>query len=247
MSAAMQLVESVDCSWNAESVPAPVKIALIGSAPSSIHLAPYADASWKVWACSPGAAPHVKRLDAWFEIHSLSDPHAGFTPDYVAWMAQLPCPVYLTELSGHVPGGALYPIAAMQEKYGRYFFTSSLSWMFALALEQPGIQEIGLWGVDMSATEEYALQRPGCHFFITLARQRGIKITVPLESDLLQPPVQYGFGTASPMYRKLATRKAELTTRLNEAAAKYEHHRNEWNFLKGALDDLEYTMNTWIG
>jgi hypothetical protein len=223
-----------------------VRVALIGSAPSSVALAPYGDPSWTIWGCSPGAAPHVKRVDAWFEIHPLSDPYAGFTPDYIAWMAALGKPVYLAEADSALPGGVIYPRQQMQEKYGQYFFTSSLAWMFALALEQEGVEEIGLWGVDMSATEEYAFQRPGCHYFITLAKQRGIKITVPAVSDLLRAPMQYGFGSASPMYRKLSARKAELTKRVNEAAAQYEHYRNEWNFLKGALDDLDYVMNTWI-
>lgn len=223
-----------------------MKIALIGSAPSSINLAPYGDPAWKIWACSPGAVAHVKRCDVWFELHPVSDQHAGFTPDYLAWMAALPCDLYLTDTDPSLPKGLKYPREAMVEKYGKYFFTSSLSWMFALALEQEGIEEIGLWGVDMSATEEYAFQRPGCHYFITLAKQRGIKVTVPDQSDLLRPPMQYGFSSSSPMYRKLNQRRVEIQGRIDQCAANYEAARNEWNFLKGAMDDLNYTMNTWI-
>ena len=33
----------------------PLKIALVGTAPSSRMLAPYNDPSWKIWGCSPGA------------------------------------------------------------------------------------------------------------------------------------------------------------------------------------------------
>jgi hypothetical protein len=225
--------------------PVPKRIALIGSAPSSVHLAPYGDSSWTIWACSPGAAPYVKRMDAWFEIHPLDDPHAGFTPDYIAWMAALACPVYLTGSTTGIPAAVEYPRSEMVEKYGPYFFTSSLAWMFALALEQKPA-EIGLWGVDMSATEEYGGQRAGCHHFITLARAMGIKVTVPLESDLLRPPMQYGFSSGSAMYRKLTTRRAELQKRVDAAASQYEHFRNEWNFLRGAVDDLNYMLNTWV-
>jgi hypothetical protein len=39
-----------------ERLPATKKIALIGSAPSSVGAAPYADRSWTIWGCSPGAA-----------------------------------------------------------------------------------------------------------------------------------------------------------------------------------------------
>jgi hypothetical protein len=235
----MSAVES-----NVIALTAPKRIALIGSAPSSVDLAPYGDPSWTVWGCSPGAAARAKRVDAWFEIHPLSDAQV-FTADYIEWMARLGKPVYMTGESERIPTAQAYPREEMVQKYGPYFFTSSLSWMFAYAMEQ-NPQEIGLWGVDMSATEEYGYQRAGCHYFITLARARGIQVTVPPESDLLQPPMLYGFGTDSLMYRKLRARKSELEQRVADAATRYENARNEWNFLNGALDDLKYMMQTWV-
>jgi hypothetical protein len=223
--------------------PVPKRIALIGSAPSSVALAPYGDPSWTIWGCSPGAVPYAKRVDAWFEIHPLSQP--DITPDYIAWMAHLGKPVHLIEPAAGIPTSVRYPREEMESKYGRYFFTSSIAWMFALALEQ-GPQEIGLWGVDMSATEEYGYQRAGCHYFIQIAQLRGIKVVIPPESDLAQPPQPYGFVMGNSMYKKLMARRTELQGRVQKAAENYEHYRNEWNFLKGALDDLEYTLNTWV-
>lgn len=220
-----------------------MRIALIGSAPSSVQLAPYADPSWTIWGCSPGASPFVKRVDAWFELHPLSDPCV--TPDYVAFMNATGKQVFLIEPSPAIPNGAAYPKDEMTKEFGEYFFTSSLAWMFALALKQ-NPEEIGMWGVDMSATEEYGYQRAGCHFFIQLAKSRGIKVTVPAESDLLRPPPPYGYIMGTRMYVKLAQRRAELVGRLNNAAAEYEARRNEWNFLKGAVDDLDYMLNTWV-
>lgn len=220
-----------------------MRIALIGSAPSSAHLAPYGDPSWTIWGCSPGSIPFVKRTDVWFEMHPLDLP--DITPDYIQWMAGLGKPVYLIEPDTRIPEGIKYPRDEMVKGYGPFFFTSSLSWMFALAIQQKPT-EIGLWGVDMSATEEYGYQRAGCHYFIMLAQAQGIKITVPAESDLLRPPPLYGYCMGSNMYRKLAARKTELATRETNAAAAYEQHRNEWHFLKGARDNLEYVMNTWM-
>src|SRR5512143_2413950 len=49
--------------------PAPLKVALIGTAPSSRMLAPYNDPSWKIWACSPGNMNAIPKADVWFEIH----------------------------------------------------------------------------------------------------------------------------------------------------------------------------------
>ena len=47
------------------------KIAIIGTAGSSMTLAPFKDESWAIWACSPGAYPHCaqNRSDVWFEPH----------------------------------------------------------------------------------------------------------------------------------------------------------------------------------
>src|SRR5882672_892663 len=47
----------------------PLKVALIGTAPSSRMLSPFNDPSWKIWACSPGNMGIMPRVDAWFEIH----------------------------------------------------------------------------------------------------------------------------------------------------------------------------------
>lgn len=206
-------------------------------------LAPYGDPEWTIWACSPGAAPHARRVDAWFEMHPLSQP--DITPDYVSFMAGLDRPVYLVEASPQIPKGLVYPKDEMLKGYGPYFFTSSLAWMFALAIRQKPT-EIGLWGVDMSATEEYGYQRAGCHYFMMLAQSQGIKITVPAQSDLMRPPAPYGYVMDSPMYQKLTARRAELKGRENQAAAEYEAKRNEWHFLKGAIDDLDYILNTWV-
>jgi hypothetical protein len=232
-----------------------LKIALIGSAPSSIRLAPYDDPSWQIWGCSPGAYAVVKRSDAWFELHRWEPPVIGdaerqvpwFSPEYVQWMALHKGPVYMSDVVAQVPHSVRYPIEKMLEKYGPYFFNSSLSFMMALALEQPGIEEIGLWGVDMSATEEYGYQRAGCHFFITEAARRGIRVTVPPESDLLQPKPIYGAGESTPMMVKLTSRMRELDSRIAAAQQRINQGQQELMFLQGAKDDLTYVIQTWTG
>jgi hypothetical protein len=46
-----------------------MKIAVLGSAPSSVLKAPFGDASWEIWACSPGAYPHLSRITQFWEVH----------------------------------------------------------------------------------------------------------------------------------------------------------------------------------
>ncbi len=231
------------------------RIALMGSAPSSVHLTPF-DTDWLVWGCSPGAYPIAARhrIDAWFELHRYEPPIAGiaekqvpwFTPEYIQWMSQLKCPVWTGGAAPDLPTHQEYPIEHMKDLYGPYFFTSSLSWMFAMALETKGVTEIGLWGVDMAAQEEYGDQRMGCQYFITLARQRGIKITVPPESDLLMPRALYGVGEWSPRMIKLTARRRELEARRNAAQMTMNNAHQEMLFLNGALDNIDYYLKTWM-
>ncbi len=241
-----------------EPPPVALKIALLGSAPSSVKLAPFTDPSWKIWACSPGAYPVIpthfgKRLDAWFELHRWEPPVIGdadkqvpwFSPEYCAWMAKLECPVYMVDHTDDVPNSQAYPVEEMLERFGPYFFTSSLSWMFASALVA-GATEIGLWGVDMSATEEYLQQRAGCHHFITLAKLMGIKVSVPPESDLLLPPMLYGVGESAEKNIKWRARMKELTTRRDAAQARANAAQQEALFVSGAIDDMQYHLNTWM-
>jgi hypothetical protein len=232
-----------------------MKIALVGSAPSSVRLAPFRDPSWTVWACSPGTYPIVEMegAAAFFELHRWEPPVIGrpdqqvpwFSPEYCAWLAKFKGPVYTTEVIPDIKNSTRLPREMLIEKYGPYFWSSSLAWMLALALEQPGIQEIGLWGVDMSAVEEYRYQRPGCHHFLTIAMERGIKVTIPPESDLLQPMPLYGVDEWNPFAVKLLARQRELTARLQSAVQREAQAHEEAVFLRGAMDDLKYMQDTW--
>lgn len=220
-----------------------MRIAICGSAPSSISKAPFEDPTWEIWGCSPGAAPQVRRVNVWFEIHRWNQD--WLTPDYRNFLARVPR-VYMIEPVAELAQSMAYPKAEMLEKYGPYFFTSTPAWMLALAIEQ-NPKEIGIWGIDLAAHGEYAEQKPGCMYFIEIARAKGIKITVPNESDLLRPPPLYGFCEVDPMMQKLLARQAELTTRINNNAAQSDHLVREGMFLKGALDDCNYMLQTWAG
>ena len=224
-----------------------LKICLIGSAPSSVALAPYADPSWTIWACSPGSRPHLKRApDAFFELHLFEPEKEWFSPEYVHFLATLPSPVWMLEPIQEVPTSVAYPKDAMLEEFGPYFFTSSLSWMFALAI-MSGADEIALFGVDMSASEEiYTHQRAGCQFFIHEARKRGIKVTLPHQSDLNQPTPLYGFCEQSPFHQKLLARKAELVGRLNAAKQQIAALSQEATYLQGAAEDVDFVLKTWV-
>ena len=222
-----------------------LKIALIGSAPSSIRLAPYHDPSWQVWGCSPGAYGVVPkgRSNAWWELHKYEPGQPWFSPEYCQFLRDHP-KVMLAEKRPEIPNGETLDVDYLVKKYSGYFFTSSVAWMMAVAIEM-GATKIGLWGVDMAASEEYEAQRAGLHFFAMIARQRGIEVGVPQESDLFRPRFLYGIDEIKHSHVKLRVRREELIARKQQAEAIFEQKKQEIQFLMGAMDDLQYMHMTW--
>lgn len=222
------------------------KIALIGSAPSSVQLAPYKDLDWQIWGCSPGAIVHVPRADLWFEMHAMNDVNRPCRdPIYVERVNKLGCPVMMVEERPDIfPKAMRYPVEEMLEAFGPWCWGSTISHMFALAIyHRPEV--IQLYGIDMSANEEYSLQRPTLHMLIDKAQDRGIEVQTPMESDLLRPTPMYGYREFDPLFIKMQKRREEITARINAAEQRLSHARDEIHFLKGALDDLDYVQRTW--
>lgn len=232
------------------------KIALIGSAPSSIRLAPYQSKEWEIWGCSPGVFGVAPRIDAWFELHRYEPGQTWFSPEYCMWMSKLQVPVYMAEVRSEIPTSCVLPVAALVEKYSPFFFSSSLAWMFAMAMERiledratgksDGQNDsIGLWGVDMSATEEWGYQRAGCQYMALLAKWMGIEVGVPPESDLFVPSPLYGVSEIEHGQIKLLQRQRELQARLHHKEMELRACEQETFFLKGAIDDTLYMKTTW--
>lgn len=123
-----------------------MKIAILGSAPSSIQKAPFGDQSWKIWACSPGAYPVLARIDEFWEVHRWEPGVVGkpqtqkpwFTPEYVAWLKSVPPVLWVTDPAAarECPNAKKLPWEALEEKYGSYVWTSSVAYMTAMAIER---------------------------------------------------------------------------------------------------------------
>ena len=242
-----------------------MKIALLGSAPSSVKLAPFVDPAWTIWGCSPGLYPIARRLDEWFELHRWEPPVLGrhdqqkpwFTPEYVGWMVQLPV-IWMVKKVPELPGSRELPWQDLVKRYGPYFFNSSLSWMMAMAIERillkrkhaeevkdPEPDMIGLWGVDMAAGEEYGYQRAGCQYFVHVAKALDIEVKVPPESDLLRPPGLYGVDEHLHRRIKWAAKRAELEFHLKDFETTAAHAGKHAAYMKGALETLTYMEQNW--
>ena len=250
-----------------------MKIACLGSAPSSVLLAPFGNPDWQIWACSPGTYYQMPRCDAFFELHRwepgvVGKPHTQkqwFSPEYVAWMGQQKL-VWMYEPVPEIPNSKALPFAQMNKRWGSYFWTSSLAYMLAMAMDliieerakrkasgmPQEIQDklsledaVGLWGVDMAATEEYGYQRAGCQHFLCEANRLGIGIAVPPESDIIRPMPPYGLFESTPFMIKSTVRLNELRLREQQTQAQVDQLTHSLHFIKGAIDNHLYHMQTW--
>lgn len=224
-----------------------LKIALVGTAPSSRMLAPVNDLSWKIWVCSPGNMNLFSRVDAWFELHkNLHWPeHAAYGPAYIEWLKKQTFPIY-TQDHEYLDNSLIFPKDELVAEFGDSFFTSSFAWMMAFALKQ-GATEIALFGIDMASREEYILQRPGFFFFKHIAELRGVKVSAPHESDIMQPPGLYGYSDVTPFGRKVHAREQELKERIAQLDPQINALTQQKIYLQGALEDCQYTKQIWLG
>lgn len=226
-------------------------ICIVGSAPHSLLLAPYASDDWTIWGCSPGlwatAKQHgfIHRFDGWFEVHRYGN-FPNMSPEYRGWMESLEVPVFTSAPVSSLKNNIALPVEELVAKHNPYFFNSSVSWMFAMALEM-NPDKISLYGIDMAANEEYFSQKMGCIYFALEAQKRGITVAAPYESDLFTPPPLYGVCEHNHAFIKMKVRREELQARLADAEQRQNLAFQEATFLRGALDDLSYCSQTWAG
>jgi hypothetical protein len=234
-----------------------LKVAILGTVPNSRRVAPYKDAEWEIWVCSPGNSQGAcpERVTRWFEIHSLVDmlgeENKPWFGPYVDWLNKQTFPIYMQERNEVVPAAIPFPRRPLLEKWGENakrtnWFTSSIAWMMAFALHL-GAKEIGIFGVDMAATEEhYSWQKAGCLRFFEIARDMGVKVTVPLESTLAAPCPVYGYAESSRHGRATLIREFEIKARIGQLDQQKHQSELEGAFYRGALEQIMFERRTWV-
>lgn len=225
----------------------PRRIALVGTATTSVHDAPYNDPAWEIWNIS-GNFIHNKRFDLWFDVHTPEVIEAARTvPQYFEFLKNAGNKLMVIHPSERWPEARLYPLDKASEKFGEYF-TSSLSYMLAYAfllyLEGENIAQIGLWGCDLAVDGEYAHQRPCVEYYLGIFRGAGIPISIAPESPLLRCAAPY--GTA---YLKLSR---EMTQRLCDAKIEADQKRiasleaeKQFQYAAGKRDAILQICQYW--
>jgi hypothetical protein len=224
----------------------PTTVYIVGFAPSWPDT-PWDDPNAHYWGMN---ALHKlageKRWDAWFQLHDIETSHPQDKDEHLQWLAQSNVPVWMwaEQIEKYpLPNAVPYPREAMVAKYGKYF-TNTVSWMTALAIEQ-GYKKIGIYGVDMAQDSEYQSQRPSCEYFIGLARGLGIEVEIPRTSDLLKNPFLYGYDDGGEFLAKMRARLKELQERRAEMERQRNHAHEAALQIAGAMEDVQYWIRVW--
>lgn len=190
------------------------RVAILGFASTSRNLCPFDDQTLELWGLN-SLYPFLPRYNRWFELHPKEHvqknlPRAELQQrglNHWEWLAKQPGPdspdfhpIYMQEHFEEIPASVKWPREEINQWTRKMFgpqaeidyFTSTPGEMVATAIYE-GYGEIHLYGVDLLQSEEYAYQRPGCEYWLGIARGMGIKVVVPRQSALLKADYVYGF------------------------------------------------------
>lgn len=229
------------------------KVAIVGFAETSRHMAPYSDESFEIWGLNE-LYMQIPRWTRWFQLHSREvfvDDFSDRDKEHVEHLSKMTCPIYMCRHYEDIPNSIPFPLeeaikyfslcpkrkackaegkSCMACREMDAYFTNSISYMIALAIME-GFEEIHVYGVDMAQDTEYGTQKPSCEFFIGWARGQGIEVVLPKEADLCRTFCYYGYEKEPQIKQKFRLKKDEMERRIKE-------HEEEIRKIDAAMQDL---------
>lgn len=233
------------------------KVAICGTHQDTLNQAPFADEEWEIWGPAHRRNDaRFKRMDVGFEIHVtkhiwdfLGEKDGQ---EYFHWLQEPDIPVYVRpDMLEGCKGCQAYPLEKATKLMGRTYFASTFSFMLCKAILD-GVEEIGLYGINLTADEEYFYQRPNAEYLIGLAQGKGIKITIPKDSALLKLGYIYGDGTPvgveNPLIAQLQEREERYSNRIKELTDNYNKVILEIEDTRDKItEDFKKEVNQMLG
>lgn len=219
-----------------------MKIAIVGTASTSLHLADNLDKDWLIYSCN-GASEHIKRYDLHFELHSIKYLRQIDNPPPESYFDMLKNggkKIMLNAAYDDFPLCQVYPIEEVVEYFDTKYFNNTISYMIAYALyKHPTMTELALIGVDMAGDGEYAHQRPCCEFYLGYARARGVQIHIPDVCPLVKSSHLYGFESLPAYVVSSRQKRKQLEQELILAAENKRNADAHFNYKNGCLEMLK--------
>lgn len=226
-------------------------VAILGTAPSSRHMANEQPPEVEVWALNDCWSFLQRPWQRWFEIHGVDmwkadgEQHESFlktgqSPVQEKCVAAPGAQIYMLAQHPDIPMSVEYPMDKIKEEFGKGnnpedpYLMSTIDYMLALAIHE-GVDEIRIYGINMSTETEFVHQRPSCEYWMGIAQGRGIKIVIPDHCPMLQGRL---YGPSKRGYldkHKLVTRKHRMDYQMSEVRA-------QMGAMDGAVQALEKVM-----
>lgn len=243
------------------------KLAILGFG-ETVRDAPVADPSWELVAMNGfwrAAEPDFQitapeeRYSLWLDMHTVEFTRAygkaaGFDDKQERWLEkEHPFPIFMLDEDPVFPSVIRFPIEDVIAKVGRDYFTSSVAYALAWALANlETVAEVGLWGIDLTHSSEYADQRPCAEYWIGRLESAGIKVTIHENSALLKQRQRYGYEIANPLYSEIRAavmeQAASLSKAIQEGQAKQSDIMSQMHTDDGALQacrGILERLNVW--
>lgn len=232
---------------------APEHVAIVGLGPSGME---YFDlvrglggsSAWcdEVWAVN--ALGDVLRCDRIFHMDDVlvqeertrARPGSNIAK-MVAWLKRHPGPIYTSIVRPGYPGLVAFPLEdvlnAGLDNAGAPYFNNTVAYAIAYAVFI-GVKRISLFGIDFTRPNAHHAEqgRACCEYWLGVATSRGIEITVPDSSTLLDacaPPAErlYGYdGVEVSFHPENGRLKVKMTEKALPTAAeiedRYDHSKH---------------------
>ncbi len=224
-------------------------VVILGTA-SSITATPWDMEDTDYWCCQPVLTyDHHKghRIDAIFEMHPM-EKWQMFRDGINEYMKDHDVPVFMLHRVAQINNSVSYPIREVQEMADhpklRKYFTSTISYMIALAIWM-GYSAIELYGVHMSSDEEeYSLQRSCCEAWLNFGLGRGIQYFIPDQSDVMFSNYMYGYEEEKGIFLNIMSRREALSNGVTQLDDKIKQLTKERDMQQGAVMDCDQILRT---
>lgn len=153
----------------------------------------------------------------------------------VEWLKGHPGPIYTSVPSKDYPGMVAFPLADVLTKFPNGYFNSTAAYAVAYAI-YIGVQKISCFGMDFTYPDAHHAEkgRACVEFWLGVASERGIQLSVPQVSSLLDalaPPAErfYGYDCVDLAFSRQGERvEVSMTPRdvpdADEVEARYDHN-----------------------
>jgi len=210
------------------------EICILGYAEETRDMVFDLDESVEVWGINMA---HMflagkRKADRWLQIHPRDWSSQGQKPTgywgrpkgHYTFLKKFKGPVYMSYPEPDIPNCVEYPFERFRKKFKREYFTGSFAYLVALAIDEK-VDKIYLYGINLTAIDEWVHQRPGLEYWLGRAEQAGIEVVIPPASALLKAPTSYGLKPVRPEDElgKHVTDRIE-SVRSSYLAASYNHN-----------------------